>query len=151
MATRKSLTAAFETLRQFALAFPGTKEEHPWGHCAIKVKGKIFVTLTNDDGALKVSTKLPHSNEAALHFPFTEPTHYGLGKSGWVSSHFAPGGEKPPVEILQAWINESYRAIAPKTLLKALDQGPSRGAGEPGKKRVAARATKRTKTGRSKS
>jgi hypothetical protein len=44
---------------------------------------------------------------------------YGLGKSGWVSAKFADG-DKPPVDMLKAWIDESYRAQAPKKLVKTL-------------------------------
>ena len=42
-----------------------------------------------------------------------------LGKSGSVSARF-PRGTRPPVALLCEWIDESYRAIAPKTLLKRL-------------------------------
>lgn len=155
MATRKQRTADFDTLRDHALALPGAKEEHPWGHSAIKVNGKTFVFLSNE-GGLSVSTKLPHSNEAALHFPFAEPTHYGLGKSGWVTSSFEPSAPKPPVEILKAWIVESYRAIAPRKLIKEFDQEISRHVKMPEKKatkklRVGAGAPKRVKARHSRS
>ena len=46
----------------------------------------------------------------------TAPTGYGLGKSGWVSVQFAPR-EKPPMDLMRAWIDESYRAVAPKKLV----------------------------------
>jgi len=51
--------------------------------------------------------------------PFTEPTGYGLGKSGWVSARFT-GPHRPPVALLKAWIDESYRAQAPKKLVASL-------------------------------
>jgi hypothetical protein len=51
--------------------------------------------------------------------PFTEPTAYGLGKSGWVSATFEDS-DTPPVELLKLWIEESYRAQAPKKLVKQL-------------------------------
>lgn len=68
-----------------------------------------------EDG-LSFTTKLPHSSGAALMFPFTHPTGYGLGKSGWVTSKFGPR-ETPPVPLLKAWILESYQAVAPKKLV----------------------------------
>ena len=61
------------------------------------------------------------SGAAALLLPNTKPTEYGLGKSGWVSASF-PDGEIP-VDLLKAWIDESYRAQAPKKFLKQLDGG----------------------------
>jgi predicted DNA-binding protein (MmcQ/YjbR family) len=115
---------AFDHLRAFALGFRETREDHPWGESAIKVKGKTFVFMGADATGLRLSMKLPHSREFALEYKFTEPTSYGLGKSGWVTASFA-GKDKPPIDVLEAWINESYRAIAPKKLLAAIDAEPS--------------------------
>lgn len=105
-------------LRKFALSFPEAVEDFPWGERVAKVKGKVFVFLGCDPApgaAIGLSVKLPESGAEALELPFAKPTGYGLGKSGWVSASFEPG-EKPPVEILKAWIRESYRAVAPKKL-----------------------------------
>ena len=45
---------------------------------------------------------------------------YGLGKSGWVS--FSPSDEAiPSLDQLKEWVEESYRAQAPKRLVKELD------------------------------
>ncbi len=71
-------------------------------------------------GGIGLSVKLPASREEALELPFARPTGYGLGKAGWVSADFGPD-EHPPFEILRSWIEESYRAIAPKKLLAMLD------------------------------
>jgi hypothetical protein len=49
-----------------------------------------------------------------------EPSGYGLGKSGWVGVRFEAGAI-PPIDMLQEWIEESYRAIAPKRLVAELD------------------------------
>jgi len=106
-------------LREKALAYPETTEEFPWGHRAIKVKGKSFVFLVLEDGEFRMSLKLPNSGAEALQLPFTEPTSYGLGKSGWVTSRFE-GKARVPLAVLLEWIDESYRAIAPKKLVKSL-------------------------------
>lgn len=106
-------------LRDHALGYPESTEEFPWGHRAIKVRGKSFVFLAADADGFSLSVKLPLSNELALMLPFASPTGYGLGKSGWVSAAFGPDDE-PPIEILHAWIDESYRAIAPKRLVATL-------------------------------
>lgn len=39
------LRSAEAALRKSALDYPGAYEEFPWGHRAIKVKGKTFVFL----------------------------------------------------------------------------------------------------------
>jgi predicted DNA-binding protein (MmcQ/YjbR family) len=109
------LSAAFERLRAYGLALPEAVEEHPWGHSALKVRGKTFVFLNLDPDRLSLSTKLPVSRDFALMLDFTEPTGYGLGRAGWVSSGFGPADEID-LELFERWITESYRTIAPKRL-----------------------------------
>ena len=116
------LSSAFERLRAHGLALPEAVEEHPWGHSALKVRSKTFVFLNLDPDRLSLSTKLPVSRDFALMLDFTEPTGYGLGRSGWVSSAFGPGDEID-LELLERWILESYRAIAPKRLAASLPEG----------------------------
>jgi predicted DNA-binding protein (MmcQ/YjbR family) len=112
--------AAYEALRSYALAFPEAREELPWGECAIKVRGRTFLFMSSDEKGLRLSLKLPASREFALEYPFTKPTRYGLGKTGWVTSSFGPGDD-PPLDVLRAWIAESFRAIAPKKLAALVD------------------------------
>lgn len=105
----------FETLRRHGLALPEAVEEFPWGHSALKVRGKTFVFLNQSEEELSLSVKLPASRDFALIFDWAEPTGYGLGRSGWVSARFGPDDE-PDLELLERWIVESYKAIAPKKL-----------------------------------
>lgn len=100
------------------LAYPGATEDFPWGHRTAKVNGKMFAIISTDEGRLSITLKLPVSHEAALLFPFAEPTGYGMGKSGWVTSRFAPG-EAVPYELLESWLEESFQAVAPKRVSKA--------------------------------
>jgi predicted DNA-binding protein (MmcQ/YjbR family) len=112
--------AVHAELRDIALAYPGAHEEFPWGERVIKVKEKVFLFLGHDaDDELHLSVKLPGSNALALELPFAAPTGYGLGKSGWVSARFPPG-TKVPLDILRQWLDESYRAVAPKRLVATL-------------------------------
>jgi predicted DNA-binding protein (MmcQ/YjbR family) len=107
------------TLRRAALAYPEAYEELPWGHSAIKVKGKAFVFLAADASTFSLSAKLPSSAGVALQLPFASPTEYGLGRAGWVTARF-PRTAPVPTDILRLWIDESYRAIAPKRLVAQL-------------------------------
>jgi len=106
-------------LRKRALGYPEAYEEFPWGERVIKVNKKIFLFLHGDAKTLRVTTKLPQSYGAALLAPFAKPTGYGLGESGWVTASFS-GREHVPYDILLGWIDESYRAIAPKRLIAEL-------------------------------
>jgi predicted DNA-binding protein (MmcQ/YjbR family) len=115
------LKKAEDRLRELALAFPEVREEFPWGHSAMKVRGKAFVFISASEEGLSLSMKLPSSGVMALMLPFASPTGYGLGKSGWVTCQFAPGDEIP-FELLQEWLDESYRAIAPTKLAGPSDE-----------------------------
>jgi predicted DNA-binding protein (MmcQ/YjbR family) len=107
------------TLRAFALSYPEAHEDLPWGHRALKVRGKTFTFMNKDEPELSLSVKLPASAEGAQQFPFCQPTHYGLGRSGWVTATFAPRAAVP-LPMLRSWIDESYRAVAPKRLAAGL-------------------------------
>lgn len=114
--------AAERALRAQGLGYPETTEDFPWGHRTLKVRGKAFVFMSRENG-FSLSIKLPSSSHVALDLPFAEPTGYGLGRSGWVTATFAP--EKPvPLDILSQWLEESYRAVAPKRVSAQLD-GPA--------------------------
>lgn len=108
---KRTITA----LRRAALAYPETREDHPWGECAFKVKEKVFLFLFEGDGRLALTMKLPKSRDFALLLPFAKPTGYGLGKSGWVTCTFEPK-EPIPLPMMLDWLDESFRAVAPKKL-----------------------------------
>jgi predicted DNA-binding protein (MmcQ/YjbR family) len=145
MASPRSSADPIETLRQFALDYPGTHEDHPWGETVVKVGKKVFVFLgkPKDGAGVGLSVKLPQSGAMALSLPFASPTGYGLGKSGWVSAQFGKG-DKVPLDMLRQWIDESYRAVAPKTLVAQLAEGPPPAKGAPGKASKKAAPGKRT-------
>lgn len=113
--------ALLDALRAHGLAFPGAHSKSPWpGHDDLAVNDKTFAYLPAAGEPFKVSCKLPYTGEVALDLPYAHPTGYGLGKSGWVT--FTPGeDEMPPLARFQEWIEESYRAQAPRRLVKELD------------------------------
>lgn len=109
-------------LLKLALAYPETTEEFPWGERVVKVRGKIFLFLGAETGRLRVGVKLPQSMLDALTLPDAQPSGYGLGKAGWVTLWFGDDAAVP-MDRLIAWLDESYRAVAPKRLVKSLDAG----------------------------
>jgi predicted DNA-binding protein (MmcQ/YjbR family) len=121
--SKNATDAVLKELRAFGLGYPGAHTKSPWpGHLDLAVNDKTFAYLSIEGEPLGISCKLPQSHATALMLPFTEPTAYGLGKSGWVSARFERG-ETPPVDMLKAWIDESYRAQAPKKLVASLSSG----------------------------
>jgi len=129
---RGRTTTPAERLRAFALSYPEAHEDHPWGETAIKVGKKVFLFMNASGKDLSLSTKLPRTGEMAMNLPFAEPTGYGLGKSGWVTATFSRD-ERPPLNLLSAWIDESYRAIAPRKLVARLPEDRS---SSPSRRRV---------------
>ncbi len=133
-------------LRELALSYPEAHEEFPWGERVVKVRNKVFVFLGQDGPELALSIKLPESGLLALNLPFVSPSGYGLGKSGWVTARFAPD-ENAPLEVLGKWIDESYRAVAPKKLTAGLPVRKAVG-GRPGQPPRRGRPRRRAEEGR---
>lgn len=107
-------------LREYALSLPQTDEAFPWGERALRVRKKAFVFMRLDDDLLSFGVKLPQSRNQALALPFAHPTHYGLGKHGWVTIEI----KKPTralTERCKAWIRESFLAVAPKRVAETID------------------------------
>jgi predicted DNA-binding protein (MmcQ/YjbR family) len=133
-ARKKPGEALVEELRAFGLSYPGAHTKSPWpGHLDLAVNDKTFAYLPSAGQPFHISCKLPKSAGVALMMPFVKPAAYGLGKSGWVD---ATPDEKalPPSDVFKSWIDESYRAQAPKKLIAQLDAGGSASADKPVKK-----------------
>ncbi len=109
-----------EALIRHALTYPEAWLDHPWGEHVVKVRKKVFVFFGVSD-EFGMAVKLPVSGPAVLDEPFAEPTGYGLGKSGWVTIR-REGLERRNAQV-EAWIEESYLAVAPKTLARRLLEG----------------------------
>src|SRR6478609_6768596 len=113
----KGNTDLAKRLRSHALSYPATTEAFPWGESAFKVKGKTFVFMRVDPDDMSFSVKLAKLRKQALALPGSEPTHYGLGAKGWVT--LRPTA-KTDFALLLSFVDESYRAIAPKRVLEEL-------------------------------
>ncbi len=107
----------------YAATFPGAWEDHPWDHTVMKVGQKIFVFFggaASPDHVLTVTVKLPVSYEMALTLPYMTPAGHGLGRAGWAHLR-QESGDDIDLDTIRAWIAQSYRAVAPKKLVKQLE------------------------------
>ena len=110
-------------LMRFALGLPGAWEDHPWGEDVAKVGTKVFVFMGVGGGdRLQLTVKLPASRDEVLSLPFATPAGYGLDRGGWVSISCG-ADETPPDEVLRSWVEESYRAVAPRARIAELGPG----------------------------
>lgn len=122
---RSDPKAAEAELIAYAAAFPGAWEDHPWDHTVMKVGPKVFVFFGGAASApdmLTVTVKLPISYEMALTLPYMSPAGHGLGRAGWAHLR-QQAGDDIDLATIRAWIDQSYRAVAPKKLVKQLDGG----------------------------
>jgi predicted DNA-binding protein (MmcQ/YjbR family) len=116
---RKTWRAGVE---EFALSLPEAWADEPWGDPVVKVRKKIFVFLGSADTPpleQGVSVKLTDSLDHGRAIPGASPVAYGLGKHGWTYVPFS-GLDTSEFDVLLDFVDESYRAIAPKTLVKQL-------------------------------
>jgi hypothetical protein len=132
-------------LREFGLGYPGAHTKSPWpGHADLAVRDKTFAYLSTPGEPLVISCKLPESSHTALSLPFAAPTAWGLGKSGWVTATFTEK-QSPPLEMLKSWIDESYRAQAPKKLVAQMDSHAGTTAAKAGAAKAAKHARRKAK------
>jgi predicted DNA-binding protein (MmcQ/YjbR family) len=109
-------------IRKRALSYPETQEDFPWGESAFKVKGKTFVFMNDGKEGVSFSTKLGDARDLALALPGSEPTHYGLGKKGWVTVRPT---SRTSLEVLYYLIDEGFRSVAPKRVVATLPAPPA--------------------------
>jgi predicted DNA-binding protein (MmcQ/YjbR family)/CheY-like chemotaxis protein len=119
-----SLEPLAQALREQALRYPEAYEESPWGERVVKVNDRIFLFSGLMDGVLHLTVRLPHSGFTVLAAPFAKPAGYGLARTGWVSLTLDSARTVSRDELV-AWIDESYRAVAPRRLVAGLPpEGP---------------------------
>jgi predicted DNA-binding protein (MmcQ/YjbR family) len=119
----KRRVGTWSAVHDFALGLPGAWEDHPWDETVVKVGKKVFVFMGMADDPSGVTVKLTDSHGHALSVDGAEPAGYGLGKSGWVSVPL--DGEASDPDLVCDWVEESYRNIATKKLIKELDEARS--------------------------
>ena len=71
---------AMETLRKAALAYPETREDHPWGEIAIKVKGKVFVFMGYSEDGSSPSTGLASIRAGASTETFSSGSNHLMSR-----------------------------------------------------------------------
>ncbi|WP_344602301.1 MmcQ/YjbR family DNA-binding protein [Sporichthya brevicatena] len=111
-------------LEAVALALPEAErvDIESWGdHPTFRVRGKNFVFC--DQAATHLTVKLPSEEAAGLvaSRENAEPAGYGLGRSGWVALTLAESLPAAEWAEVAEMVETSYRLVAPKTLVRRLD------------------------------
>lgn len=103
-------------LREVALALPEVSEGTSCVNRAFKVRKKNFLFLGEKEGTIRIMVKLVDSYDDAAG---RDDPRVSAGSAGWVTLRFSPDDPLDD-ELLAAWTCESFRALAPKTVLKAM-------------------------------
>ena len=106
-----------KALRAAALRYPETVENLPKDYHAFKVgdRNTFLFLKPREGGGFECSLKLPYRAAEALKRKGATPMEYGMAAHGWVTLRFAPK-TKAPLTVLLDWLDESWRAAAPKKL-----------------------------------
>lgn len=86
----------------------------------LNVGKKAFLFLGEGDARLKLGGSIPQAEALASR----QPDRCEVGIHGWIKLMFK-GDLAIDAETLAAWAEESYRLMAPKRLVKQLDEAGS--------------------------
>jgi predicted DNA-binding protein (MmcQ/YjbR family) len=113
------LGAAIETrIRELALSFPETYEDHPWGDFPVFKVGsnKVFAWLTVEPKEVQVTLKLTAEEREIAHLlPYVSVARY-VGRYGWITATVT---DEETLAAALEWLRESYWLKAPATVREA--------------------------------
>ena len=118
------LDRVLQQLRKVCLALPETSETISWGHPNFRAGKKMFAALDEYQGQLCIAfkTTLDEQERLVKDERFFEAPY--SGHLGWVC--FKADG-KIDWEELKTYLVASYRLVALKRMITALDSQPQRG------------------------
>lgn len=104
-------------VRKLALVFPESEERGHFGRPSFRVRNKIFATLW--PGERRAVLKLSLADQTGL--VGSDPQAFSLNawsKQGWTNVHLQHVSAKE----LRGLLERSWRAVAPKTLVRVYDE-----------------------------
>lgn len=107
-------------LRKICLSLPDAEEIETWEQPTFRVNNKMFAISSSDtDAEHRVTLKAPPGEQRILlesGHPFFRPRY--VGTKGWIGVHL---DDKTDWSEIAELVEDSYRLIAPKRLVKELD------------------------------
>jgi predicted DNA-binding protein (MmcQ/YjbR family) len=108
-----------DAIRRFALAFPESREDHPFGpesHVFKVGGGSSMFAILSDGPPASVTLKLTREErQVALELPFVSEARY-VGRYGWVTARLE---DEHCLEAALEWMRESYWLKAPAEVREA--------------------------------
>lgn len=108
-----------DAVRTFALSLPEVTEEPHWGSPSFRVKGKIFATVPEAGGRLRVFVDEDEIRSLVASNPAVFAEVWWGKKLSGVDVTLAKARTAEVKELLE----HAWRMRAPKTVLKAYDAG----------------------------
>ena len=113
---------ALRKLRKICLALPNTRETLSWGSPHFRVGDKIFCGFGVEKGRLAIGFELEMDHvDAVIQDPRFWRAPF-VGRYGWVSMGVTP---RMNWKQVKAFVEESYRLIAPKAKLAREKRRPA--------------------------
>jgi predicted DNA-binding protein (MmcQ/YjbR family) len=117
----RNVATAADRIRELALSFPETYEDHPWGDFPVfKVAAnKVFAWMWENESGVHVTLKLtPEEREVAHLLPFVSTARY-VGRYGWITATVT---DDESLEAALEWLRESYWLKAPAHLRRVVEE-----------------------------
>jgi hypothetical protein len=115
------------------MRYPDVEEGVSCDKCAFKARNKAFLFVGQNENSYNVMLKLGDSLAEAGGLAAKEPDCYKVGGHGWVTLTL-PNEQSPPQGLVERWVEESFRLLAPKQLVARLGDGGPMAASKPAKK-----------------
>jgi hypothetical protein len=119
MPKKSAKSDALAALQRLALSYPEVETATVCERTGYKARGKAFLFIGGDDESYNCMLKLRDSLAEAEALAKRQPENYAVGGHGWVTLTF-PRKKSPPPQLLQRWLDESFRLLAPKGLVAKL-------------------------------
>ena len=116
---KTSQVSGADSWRVIAMGYPETEATPSCNKTAFKARKKSFLFLGEEVDSYNVMVKLGDSRPEAEALAAESPEKVSVGPH-WITAEFTED-ELLPSEMVQRWGDESFRLVAPKTLIKKLD------------------------------
>ena len=116
---KSSQVKGAQAWRTVALRYPECEEGTACNKSAFKARKKSYLFLGTDMNSYNVMVKLGDSRNEAERMAANDPDNVSVGPH-WITATF--DDKTPlPTEMVERWIDESFRLAAPKKLVALLD------------------------------
>ncbi|MDW3176958.1 MAG: MmcQ/YjbR family DNA-binding protein [Acidimicrobiia bacterium] len=121
MAAEEFESHVAQQLQRFASQYPEVSESPSCVNRSFKARKKGFLFLgEKPGGVIRLMVKLDEGIASAEKVAREHPDEWNVSGPGWITGNFTDESA-PPIETMTAWVDESYRLLAPKTLVRQLE------------------------------